>query len=41
MKLRELGLGSDEDGDVGVGVFPLYQKILIDDLRFNGVTGAH
>ncbi len=32
MKLRVLRLGSDENGDVGVGVFPQREKILIGTL---------
>jgi hypothetical protein len=33
-----LGLGLLEDGDVGVGVFPQREKILISSLRFRAIA---
>ena len=38
MKLRILRFGSDEDGNVGVGVFPEREEILIGRLGFGGVA---
>ena len=37
-EFRILGLGGDEDGNVGVGVFPESEEILICRLGFGGVT---
>ena len=38
MNLRVLRLGSDEDGNVGVGVFPQREEILIRGPGFDGVA---
>ena len=38
IKLRVLRFGSDEDGNVRVGVFPEGEKILIGGLGFCGVA---
>src|SRR5260370_42496001 len=38
LQLGVFGLGGDEDGDVGVGVFPQRQKILIGRLGLGGVA---
>jgi len=35
-QLRVFGLRSDEDGNVGVGVFPNCEEILIGRLSFGG-----
>jgi hypothetical protein len=39
LQLRVLRLGFLQDGDVGVGVFPEGQKILVSGLGFRGVAG--
>src|SRR5215831_5657338 len=38
LTFRVLGLGLLQDGDVGVGVFPEREEILVSRLRFGGVT---
>src|SRR5438552_78598 len=38
LQLRVLRLGLLQDGDVGIGVFPLAEKILVRALRFGGVA---
>src|ERR1700675_4959422 len=38
LQLGVFGLGSDEDGDVGVGVLPQREEILICGAGFRGVT---
>ena len=38
MQLRGLGFRGDEDGDVGVGVFPQRQEILICGAGFGCVA---
>src|SRR5215467_2913710 len=38
LQLRVLGLGLLQDGDVGIGVFPESEKILIGGLRPRGVV---
>ena len=39
LQLRVLCLGFFEDGDIGVGVFPEGEEILVGSFRFGGVTG--
>ena len=39
MQRRVLGVGLLEDGNVGVGVFPESEKILVTGPRFGGVSG--
>jgi hypothetical protein len=38
LQLRVLRLGFLQDGDVGVGVFPEREEILIGSLGFGGVS---
>ena len=38
LQLRVLRLGFLQDGDVGVGVFPERQEILIGGFRFSGIA---
>src|ERR1039458_8275582 len=38
LQLRVLGLGLLQDGDVGVGVFPEGEEILVCSLRFGGIA---
>jgi len=38
LKLRVLSFGGDEDGDVGIGVLPQREEILIGRLGFGGVA---
>jgi len=38
LQLRELRLGFFQDGDVGVGVFPEGEKVLVGRFRFGGVA---
>ena len=39
LQLRVFRLSSNEDGDVGVGVFPEREEILIGSTRFHVVSG--
>ena len=41
MQLRILGLGLLKDGNVGVGIFPQRQEILICRFGFRGVALQH
>src|SRR5947208_16494272 len=38
LKLRVFVLGLLQNGDIGIGVFPLAEKILVGALRFGGVA---
>jgi hypothetical protein len=38
LKLRELCFGLFEDGDVGIGVFPEAEEILIGDFGFYAIA---
>ena len=39
LQLRVLRLGFLQDGDIGVGVFPEGEEILVRSLRFGGAAG--
>ena len=39
LQVRALGLGLLQDGDIGIGVFPEREEILICSLGFDGVSG--
>src|SRR5260370_69116 len=41
LQLSVFGLGGDEDGDVGVGVFPESEEILIGGAGFGCITLEH